>query len=227
MIFPVGTMVNAVAIVAGSSLGIFVGSRIPERVHRTVMHGIGLATLLIGMNMALKVQDLLLLVLSILTGALVGEFLNLEKHLNTLANVLKKYTGSADGKFSQGLTTAFLIYCIGSLTIIGALDEGLRNDPTLILTKSVLDGFTSIALAASYGIGVMFSALPLIIYQGTITLLAGYFQDVFTQPVIAQLTAVGGLLVLGLGLNLLEIKNIRVTNLLPALVMVFVLKGFL
>ncbi len=224
---PWGSLANAATVIAGSSLGLLLGTRIPPRVHRTVMHGIGLATLLIGMNMALEVQDLLLLVLSVLSGALVGEAVDLEKYLDRLATVLKNKIGSRSTTFTHGLITAFLIYCIGSLTIVGALDEGLRNDPTLILTKSVLDGFTSIALASSYGIGVMFSAIPLLIYQGAITLLAGFFQEVFTQPLISQLTAVGGILVLGLGLNLLEIKEIKITNLLPALIMVFALRWFL
>lgn len=227
MNLPVGTLVNALTVIAGSTVGLCLGTRIPDRVHKTVMHGIGLATLLIGMQMALKVEDILLLVFSILIGALIGEALDLEKYLNRLVGILKKRIGSKNKNFSQGLITAFLIYCIGSLTILGALDEGLRNDPTLILTKSVLDGFTSIALASTYGAGVMFSAIPLLIYQGSITILAGYFQDVFTPTLISQLTAVGGLLVLGLGLNLLEIKDIRITNLMPALVLVFLLQGFM
>ncbi|MFP4657439.1 MAG: DUF554 domain-containing protein [Desulfonatronovibrionaceae bacterium] len=227
MNLPVGTLINALAVIAGSGVGLCLGARIPDRVHKTVIHGIGLATLLIGMQMALEVRDILLLVFSVLVGALAGEALDLEKHLNRLVNILKKRIGSKNKNFSQGLITAFLIYCIGSLTILGALDEGLRNDPTLLLTKSVLDGFTSIALASTYGLGVMFSAVPLLIYQGTITILAGYFQAVFTPVLIAQLTGVGGILVLGLGLTLLEIREIKITNLLPALVMVFILQGFL
>ena len=177
--------------------------------------------------MALKVENLILLIFSILFGAIVGEALDLEKRLDSLAEILKKKLKSQSSSFTQGLITAFLIFCIGSLTILGALDEGIRGDHTLLLTKSTLDGFTSIALAATYGLGVMFSVIPMLIYQGTITLLAGQFQNLFTPILINQLTAVGGILILGLGLNLLEIKQIKITNMLPALLFVFVFKPLL
>ena len=224
---PLGTIINVLAVILGSFLGLCLKSRIPPKIHQRVFQGIGLATLLIGLQMALKVENLILLIFSILFGAIVGEALDLEKRLDTLAEILKKKLKSQSSSFTQGLITAFLIFCIGSLTILGALDEGIRGDHTLLLAKSTLDGFTSIALAATYGLGVMFSVIPMLIYQGTITLLARQFQNLFTPILINQLTAVGGILILGLGLNLLEIKQIKVTNMLPALLFVFAFKPLL
>ena len=224
---PLGTIINVLAVILGSFLGLCLKSRIPPKIHQRVFQGIGLATLLIGLQMALKVESLILLIFSILFGAIVGEALDLEKRLDSLAEILKKKLKSQSSSFTQGLITAFLIFCIGSLTILGALDEGIRGDHTLLLAKSTLDGFTSIALAATYGLGVMFSVIPMLIYQGTITLLARQFQNLFTPILINQLTAVGGILILGLGLNLLEIKQIKITNMLPALLFVFVFKSLL
>ena len=224
---PLGTIINVLAVILGSLLGLCLKSRIPPKIHQRVFQGIGLATLLIGLQMALKVENLILLIFSILFGAIVGEALDLEKRLDSLAEILKKKLKSQSSSFTQGLITAFLIFCIGSLTILGALDEGIRGDHTLLLAKSTLDGFTSIALAATYGLGVMFSVIPMLIYQGTITLLARQFQNLFTPILINQLTAVGGILILGLGLNLLEIKQIKITNMLPALLFVFVFKPLL
>jgi uncharacterized membrane protein YqgA involved in biofilm formation len=224
---PLGTIINVLAVILGSFLGLCLKSRIPPKIHQRVFQGIGLATLLIGLQMALKVENLILLIFSILFGAIVGEALDLEKRLDSLAEILKKKLKSQSSSFTQGLITAFLIFCIGSLTILGALDEGIRGDHTLLLAKSTLDGFTSIALAATYGLGVMFSVIPMLIYQGTITLLARQFQNLFTPILINQLTAVGGILILGLGLNLLEIKQIKITNMLPALLFVFVFKPLL
>jgi len=224
---PLGTIINVLAVILGSFLGLCLKPRIPPKIHQRVFQGIGLVTLLIGLQMALKVENLILLIFSILFGAIVGEALNLEKRLDTLAEIIKKKIKSQNSSFTEGLITAFLIFCIGSLTILGALDEGIRGDHTLLLTKSTLDGFTSIALAATYGLGVMFSVIPMLIYQGAITLLAGQFQNFFTQVLINQLTAVGGILILGLGLNLLEIKQIKVTNMLPALLFVFAFKPLL
>ncbi len=224
---PLGTIINVLAVILGSFLGLCLKSHIPPKIHQRVFQGIGLATLLIGLQMALKVENLILLIFSILFGAIVGEALDLEKRLDSLAEILKKKLKSQSSSFTQGLITAFLIFCIGSLTILGALDEGIRGDHTLLLAKSTLDGFTSIALAATYGLGVMFSVIPMLIYQGTITLLARQFQNLFTPILINQLTAVGGILILGLGLNLLEIKQIKITNMLPALLFVFVFKPLL
>lgn len=173
--------------------------------------------------MALKVENFLVLIFSVLIGGIIGEVVKLDIFFENLSNLLKTKIKSDNTNFTEGLVTAFLIFCIGSMTIIGAINEGLKADRSLLFTKSILDGFTSIALASTYGIGVLFSSIPLFIYQSSLTLLAVQFQDLFSNIIINQLTATGGVLILGIGFNLLEIKKIRVTNLLPALLVVIIL----
>lgn len=214
---PIGTFINMVAVLTGGVVGLLLNKNFPEKIQQIVFQGIGLCTLLIGMQMALQVQDLLILIFSILIGATLGEFIELEERIEILSNKLKKKVGSKDDDFTQGLVTAFLIFCIGSMTIVGALSEGISGDRSLLLTKSVLDGFTSIVLASTFGIGVLFSVIPMLIFQGGLTLFASQFSNLFTQSLLLQLTATGGILILGIGINLLEIKKIKVVNLLPSL----------
>lgn len=224
---PLGTLVNVVTVTIGSLIGLIFKRHIPPRIHKTVFQAIGLCTLLIGMQMALRVENLLLLIFSLLGGAIIGEGFDLEKKFIFLCEKLKQKCNSSSPTFTQGLLTSFLIFCIGSLTILGALEEGISHNPTLLFTKATLDGFTAIALSASYGIGVLFSIIPLFIYQTSLTLLAKAIQPFFTPILINQLTAVGGILILGLGVSLLKIKEIRITNLLPSLIFVLIFKGFL
>jgi len=140
-----------------------------------------------------------------------------------MSNTLKNRLKFKDQGFTEGLVTAFLIFCIGSMTIVGALNEGISGDKSLLLTKSMLDGFTSIALASTFGAGVLFSVIPMLIFQGGLTVFAGQFHSLFSQVLLAQLTATGGVLILGISLNLLEIKSIKVINLLPSLLVVIFL----
>lgn len=220
---PIGTIVNTFAVIFGSLVGLLLHKNLPVKLKDIVFQGIGLATLVIGMQMALKVENLLILIFGILIGGLVGEAIDLEKYLEKFSLFLKAKIKSKNEHFTQGLITAFLIFCVGSMTFIGTLNEGLRGDHSLLFTKSLLDGFTSIALASTYGVGVLFSAIPLFLFQTSLTVLAVQFQSFFTPLVVGQLTATGGVLILGIGLNLLEIKRIKVINLLPALVVVVVL----
>ncbi|WP_319468959.1 DUF554 domain-containing protein [uncultured Pseudodesulfovibrio sp.] len=220
---PVGSIVNALAIIGGSLIGCWLQSRFPERIRKIVFQGLGLCTLLIGLQMALKVEQLLLVIFSILLGGITGELLHLETLFERLGNRLKKVIKSKNEKFTDGLITSSLIFCIGAMAIIGSLEEGINGDPTIFYTKSILDGFASIALAASYGSGVLFSFIPVLLYQGSLTLGAGFFQQYFSDLMIAQITACGGLLILGIGINLLELTEIRLANLLPALGFVVVL----
>ena len=220
---PIGTFTNVIAVIIGSLIGILLHKKFPEKIKAIVFQAIGLGTIIIGVQMALKIENLLVLIFSLLIGGIIGQAIDLEKHFEKLGNFLKTKIKSNNENFVEGLITAFLIFCIGSMTIIGAIDEGIRNDHSLLFTKSILDGFTSIALASTYGIGVLLSVIPMLIYQGGITLLAMRFQNFFSEILINQLTAVGGVLILGIGINLLEIKKIKITNLLPALIVVIVL----
>ncbi|MGE0090635.1 MAG: DUF554 domain-containing protein [Bacteroidales bacterium] len=221
-----GTLINAGAIIAGSIIGLMAHSKLPERFVRIVFQGIGLFTLFLGFYMGLKTSNLFLIIISIVLGGIIGELIDLDLQINKLGDRIKLKIKSDHSKFSEGLVTAFLLFCMGSVTILGAIEEGLGNKPNLLLAKSVLDGVSSIALAAAFGYGVAFSVIPLLIYQGGLTLLATYFGDYFSQPIINELTAVGGIILIGLGITILEIKQLKVLNFLPALVIIIILAYF-
>ncbi len=218
-----GTLVNVGAIIVGSVIGLFIRTKLPQRIIKIVFQGIGLFAIFLGVKMALKTDHLLIMVLSIVIGSIVGELINIEKGINNLSEYLKRKIKLSSDKFSEGLITAFLLFCLGSMTILGAIEEGLGGRPNLLMTKSLMDGFSSIALTASLGIGVIFSVIPLLIYQGGLTLFAGSLQHVMPSILINELTAVGGILLIGLGINILEILKIRISNMLPSLVIVIIL----
>lgn len=219
----VGTLVNMGAILAGGTLGLLLHTKLPTQVVKTVFQGVGLFTLLLGVYMGLKSEAFILIVFSLLFGAVTGEGLQLERRMETLSERLKTTLKLKNERFSEGLISSFLLFCMGSMTILGAFEEGLGSPPNLLFAKSVLDGFAAMAFAASLGIGVLFSVIPLLLYQGGLTIFAAYLSYTFTEPMIDNLTAVGGILLIGLGLQLVEIKKIKVLNLLPALVFIVVL----
>lgn len=220
---PVGTIANVFAIIIGSSLGIIFHKEFPQKIKAIIFEGIGLAIIIIGIQMALKVEDLLVFIFSILIGGIIGEIIDLEGHLEKFSDFIKEKLGSENKKFTHGFLTSSLLFCIGSMAIIGSLNDGLRQDHSLLFTKSILDGFTSLALASTYGIGVLFSFVPVLFYQGGITILSVQLQGLLSNLLVAQLTAVGGVLILGLGINLLELKKIKITNFLPSLIVVIIL----
>ncbi len=221
-----GTLVNVGAVVAGSLIGLVIHRRMPEKITKLVFQAIGLFTLFLGFTMAGKTSNYLIMIFSLVIGSIIGELLNIEKQINRLSDWLKAKSGSSNAKFSEGFLTSFLLFCMGSMTILGAIEEGMGGNPDLLLAKSVMDGFSSIALAAAMGIGVLFSAIPLLIYQGGLTLFAGYLQDYLTTPMINELSAVGGVILIGLGINVLEIKQIRVINMVPALLVAVLLAWY-
>lgn len=217
MDMPIGTIANAAAIVAGSLAGLLMHGRFPENVKTMVFQALGLSVLVIGLQMALKMDRPLLVVFSLVLGGIAGELLRIEDRLESMGERLKRVARSRNAMFTDGFVSASLIYCVGSMAILGSLDDGLRNDPTILLTKATLDGFASIPLASTYGVGVMFSAVPVLFYQGAITFAAGGLRDAVTPELLTQLTATGGFLILSIGVNLLGFMRIRVGNLLPAL----------
>ncbi len=222
-----GTLVNAGAVILGSVIGLIFHKRFPERIAAIVFMGIGLFTLFLGINMASKTGNFLVMIFSIVPGSIIGELLNIEGRMQRLSDFLKRAIGSGDDCFSEGFVTSFLLFCMGSMTILGAIEEGLGGRPHLLLAKSVLDGFSSIALSASLGVGVLFSAIPLLIYQGGITLFASSLHHVLTPKLVNELTAVGGLLLIGLGINILKIKQLPILNMLPSLIIAAILACFL
>ena len=220
-----GTIVNALLIVIGSIIGMFF-TRIPDKYKETVMHGIGLAVILIGLQMAFSTDNIVIVLISLLFGAITGEFLRIEDALNRLGLWLgSKFTTKDDTiSVSQGFITGTMIFCIGAMAIIGALDSGIRGDHEVLITKGIIDGFTALVLTTTLGFGVIFSVIPLILYQGAITLFATQIErwvpEAMLNGLILEITSVGGLLIVAIGLNLLKIKEIRIANLMPALFLV-------
>lgn len=218
--WPIGTFINMGAVIAGSLLGLWLQQLFPPEIKTIIFQAIGLGTLVLGTKMALQIPDghLLVFIFSLILGGVTGELLHLSEVLEQLSEQLKSWAQVEDSRFTEGLITAFLLYCVGSMTIVGAIEEGLRGHRELLMIKSTLDGISSIAFAATYGIGVLFSIFPMLLLQGGITLLARQVQRFFTPIIIGQLSAVGGALIIAIGIRLLELGQVNLENLLPALV---------
>ena len=219
----IGTIVNVTAVLAGGSLGLMLNKSLPPRYIKIFFQVMGVFTLYLGISMAFKSTHVLHMVMALILGSLIGEWLNLQSGMEKFGEWLKTRVKLKNDKFTDGLLTAFLLYCVGSMTIIGALEEGMGGSPKLLLIKSIMDGASSIALASGLGAGVLFSVIPLFVFQGGLTLLAMVFGDFFPEVMITELTAVGGILLMGLGIDILEIKKIKVMNMLPALIMIIIL----
>jgi len=212
-----GTFVNCLAIIAGSMVGLLFKNGIPDRYNQTVMQAVGLAVLLVGLKTAIVSDDLLVIIISLALGALVGEGVGIEDRLERLGKFLETTFSKGSGGFAQGFVTASLIYCVGSMAIVGSLESGLSGNHATLFAKSCLDGIVSIILSSSLGLGVMFSAVPVLLYQGAITLMASVLKPLLVPAVIAQMSGVGGLLILGIGMNMLREKKIKVGNMLPTI----------
>jgi len=226
-----GTLVNGVCIIIGTLLG-KVLHRIPEDMKGTVMKAIGLAVIVLGLQMGLKSENFLIVIISLALGAGWGEWMNLEDKLNSLGNWLEKKLGSnKETSISQGFVTATLIFVIGAMAVIGALDSGIRGDHDVLLTKSIIDGFTSLILTTTLGIGVMFSAIPVVLYQGFIALFATqihqWVPEELMDAYIVEMTSTGGIMIFAIGLNLLGVTKIRVANLLPGIIVVGLVVGII
>lgn len=222
-----GTIANVITIIIGTMFGLIL-TRIKDSYKETIMHGIGLTVIIIGIQMALGSESIIIVLLSILAGALIGETLQLEKLLNQFAHwISAKFTSENNSaNVAQGFITASLIFVVGAMAILGALDSGMRGDHGILYTKSILDGFTAMVLTSTLGIGVILSVIPIFVYQGTIALLAAkineYVPDIILKNLITELTAIGGILIIAIGLNILKLIEIRVTNLLPSLFVVVI-----
>jgi uncharacterized membrane protein YqgA involved in biofilm formation len=214
-----GTLINTATVLVGSTVGTFLRSRFPDRVRQMVMWGVGLISLVIGVQMSLTTKNILIILGSLLAGGICGEGLRLHERLNWLGDTLQTQLSVAkDSTFSKGFVTATLLFCVGPMTILGSIQDGLSGDYTLLASKAILDGFASLALAASMGWGVLFAALTVLIYQEGLTLGAGLVKTLLTEAMVGEMTATGGTLILAIGLNLLDLTTIRVANFLPALV---------
>lgn len=233
-----GTLINVLTVLIGSTLGLLFGAQLPDRVRQTVIAGLGLFTAAIGLQMFFKTENSIIVLGALLMGGVLGEWWKIETRLSNLGGFLearftpkKPATANPEtgaiplenpegSRFIRGFLTASLVFCVGPMTILGSIQDGLTGDYHLLAIKSVLDGFASLAFASSLGVGVLFSTLVVFTFQGGISLLAAQAQAVITTPMMNEMTAVGGVLLVGLAISsLLEIKPIRVGNFLPALVL--------
>jgi len=224
-----GTVVNVAAVIAGGAIGTFIKRGLPDRFKNIVIQAIGLSVLIIGVSGTLqgmyKVIDggnidrqyTMTMIFSLIIGGLVGEIFDIEGKLERIGNWFQSRFTKEGGIFAQGFVTASFMFCVGAMAIVGSLEDGLAGNPSTLFAKSILDGVISIVLASTMGVGVAFSAIPVLVYQGSITLLAGLIKPWLTDAVISQMSLVGSILILGIGINILEIKTIKVGNLLPAI----------
>jgi uncharacterized protein len=229
-----GTIVNTAAIILGGVSGTFIKSGLPQRYKNIIMQAIGLSVLVVGVSGALqgmyKITNegtisreyITVMIFSLVIGSIIGEFINIEEKLDRMGLWFQKRFIKGDSTFAQGFVTASLIYCVGAMAIVGSLEDGLIGNTNTLFAKSILDGVSAIVFAATMGIGVAFSALPVLIYQGSITLLAGFIKPWLTAEVISQMSLVGSILIMGIGLTMLEIKKIKVGNMLPAIFLPFI-----
>ncbi len=221
-----GTIINVGAVLIGSVIGLIIHTKLPQKIITVIFQGMGLFTIVLGISMAVKTNNFLIMILSIVLGSIIGEFFDIGDAINKFSDKFKTKMKSEDDKFTEGFLTSSLLFCTGSMAILGAIEEGLGGEPTVLLAKSVLDGCASIVLAASFGVGVIFSAIPLLLYQGGLTMFASSLQYFFTDTIVTELTATGGVLLVGLGISILEIKELRIVNMLPSLVIVVILTWF-
>ena len=233
-----GTLLNVATVLIGGTLGLIFGARVPERLKATVVAGMGLFVMAIGIQMFLKTENSLIVLGSLLIGSLLGEWWRIEDGLQALGQILEKQFSKNNGdgedtssKFVRGFLTASLLFCVGPLAILGSIQDGLTGNYNLLAVKSALDGFASLAFASTLGPGVLFSAVMVLVYQGGISLLAAQLNAIATPSMMNEMTAAGGVILIGLSISsLLEIKKIRIGNFLPALViaplMVWILSLF-
>ena len=201
-----GTIFNSIAVLIGGAVGLTIGKFIPERLQTGIFNCLGMFTLYVGINMCLQTKHAILLML--------------EEKLNNLSDTVKAKLNISSASFTEGLVSATLLFCVGSMAIIGSFEDGIRHNASILMTKGVMDGIASIMFASSFGIGVIFSIFPMFIYQGSITLLASLIESYITPDMYANISGVGGLMIMGIGLNMLRITKLKLGNMLPALLLV-------
>ena len=219
----IGTLINCIAIVAGSLVGLLLKRGLKDSIAKTVMQGVGLSIILIGVTGAIKATNTLLVILSMVIGGVLGAWINIDARMNQLGDwAQKKLTRETEqNTFAQGFVTASLVFCVGAMAVVGALDSGIRGDHSTLIAKAALDGIISIIFASSLGIGVMLSAVPVLLYQGAIALLGTAIAPLLSDIVVNEMSAVGGLLIMSIGINMALDKDIKVANLLPAIFIPF------
>lgn len=224
-----GTLVNTAAVLVGGTVGLILNSRFPKRISDALMKSLGLCVLLIGITGILKGENQLITIVSMALGTIIGEFCDLDGKLNTLGDTLQSRFKNASGKTSiaEGFVNASLLFCVGAMSIVGSLQSGLTGDNQMIYTKSLLDLVSSLIFASTLGVGVLFSAAFVLLYQGSIVVLAHYIAPFLSDAVIAEMTCAGSLIIIGLALNMLGITKLKVMNLVPAIFLPIILYLFI
>ena len=212
-----GTIVNVIAIIVGGLVGTLLKGGISEKIGDTVMKGLALSVLLVGIMNALKVNNLLLVILGMVLGGILGEWLDIDQKLKNMGDAIGLKLKGRGGKVSDGFVTGSLVYCVGAMAIVGSLESGLSGNHQTLFAKSVLDGISAVIFSSTLGIGVVLSAFTVLFYQGAITLAAAFIQPLLAETVKADMNSIGGLLIIGISLNLLGHPNLKVANLLPAI----------
>ena len=214
-----GVLINAAAVLTGGAIGLIIGEKIPARVRETVMQGLALSVVLVGFLPALKTQDVLCVIVCIVLGALFGEWIDIERRLTRLGERLERLApkGGGERPLVPGFVTASLIFCVGAMAVVGSMESGLAGNHSTLIAKSMLDGVGSVFFAAALGPGVLLSAAAIFVYQGAIALFAGSVAPVLTEPIVREMSAIGGLIIACIGLNMLEAVRVRVGNLLPGI----------
>lgn len=213
-----GTLINMAAVAVGSSAGALFGERLSEKVKHSVVNAIGLVVVVIGISYGLETKNILIPLFAILLGTLIGEWVGIEDYLNRFAVSIEKRFKFNEATFVEGFVAATLLFCVGPMSILGSIEDGMRGNYEILALKSVLDGFAGMALAASLGWGVTLSIISIFIYQGSLTVAGVLLGSIFTEPMIVEMTSVGGFLILGIGLQLLGIRDdLRLGNMIPGL----------
>lgn len=228
MVFPLGSLVNGVAIAAGGMTGMLLGSRLPERLRTTLFQGLALCVMIIGIQGAMETKHLILTILSIVMGSVLGEALRLEDRIRSLGDSLKARLHSSNPRFTEGLLNSSVIFCIGAMGILGSFEEGLKGTRDIVYAKSLIDGCAAMIMAAALGVGVPLSGIIVFCYQGALVLFAVALSAVLTPEIMTELTATGGVIILGIGLNIMELTHLRLANFIPALgIVVFLAAVFI
>lgn len=217
-----GTVVNALAIAVGTAAGLLLKSGIRKNYQETIMNAVALSVLLIGITGAIKADNLLLLIICLALGSIIGEMLKIEDRLAGLGRLIESKTSSSDGSVAKAFVNASLIFCVGSMAIVGSIESGLTANHQTLFAKAVLDGICSVFLSSTLGFGVIFSAVAVFLYQGIITLGASALKPLLTDEMIREISAIGGVLIIAIGLNMLKVTKIKVGNMLPAIFLPFI-----
>lgn len=223
----VGTLTNTIAVVSGGFLGFAFGRRFSPKVHSSIFSALGLFTIYLGIKMSLETKSPIVMVISLVLGTIAGELVKIQKLSEKLSDSLKGVLKVKDKKFTDGLITSFMLFCTGSLTLLGTMAEGTTGDAKLLLTKSTMDFFASITLASAFGVGTIFSAIPLFLVQGGLTLFFKIAGSDLPIYLIGEMSALGGLLIVGIGLNLLKLKKLRLLNMLPSLLFQYLILRYI